>query len=74
MIEEIGEPFIRLASNLLAYRLRFESLPASGRPCCVAKIPKADKNLKELNLGLRHRPCRVPKYTFLKEKVEEIHC
>ena len=37
--------------NLLACRLRFETLTAPVISCCVVKIPKADENLKELNLA-----------------------
>ena len=62
-IEEIREPFSRRVFNLLACRVRFEIWTTPVRPYDVAKIPKASKNLKELNLGLRHLPSRVPKYT-----------
>ena len=62
-IEEVGYPFIGHVPNLLACRLRFKTLTAPVRPRDAAKISNADEELKEINLGLRHRLNRVPKYT-----------
>ena len=50
-------------SSSLACRVKFETLTAPVRPYGIAKISKAGENLKELNLDLRHRLSRVPKYT-----------
>ena len=46
--------------NLHACRLRFKTL---ADRVGATKISKAGENLKKLNLGLRYRLSRVPKYT-----------
>ena len=52
--------------------VRFNILAAPVRRYGVTKFSKEGENLKKLNLGLKHRLGRVPKYTktlnFVKRK------